>query len=362
MSDVIEYKCPNCGGAIAFNIATQNLKCPFCDTEYELEALKAYDDSLKKEADDFVWNTEAGGQWTEGETAGLKVYICQSCAGEIVGDDTLGSSRCPYCDSTIVMKEQFAGDLKPDYVIPFKLEKEEAKKAFAEHLLGKKLLDRRFVDENKIDEIKGVYVPFWLFDTALDADVSYKCSNSKSSRSGDYIITKTDYYLCNVEGSMGFDRIPVDGSSKMADDLMESLEPFDSSDAVPFQTAYMAGYMANRYDVELEESIDNINRRVKGSAEDVFMDQVTGFETKTVSSSRIKLKDSESKYALYPIWTLKINWKGKLYTFAMNGQTGKFVGDQLPENKAKSRMVSIVSTVVGTVAGLVAAFAIGIIF
>ncbi len=192
--------------------------------------------------------------------------------------------------------------------------------------------------------------------------MSYKCSNSKESRSGDYIVTRTDHYLCNVEGSLGFDYIPVDGSTKMADDLMESLEPFDFSDAVPFQTAYMAGYMADRYDVELEESIDNINRRVKGSAEEVFMGQITGFDTKTVSNSRIKLKDSEASYALYPVWTLKINWKGKLYTFAMNGQTGKFVGDELPENKAKSKTMAIIPSVIGTAAGLVAAVAIGILF
>ncbi len=145
----------------------------------------------------------------------------------------------------------------------------------------------------------------------------------------------------------------------MADDLMESLEPFDFSDAVPFQTAYMAGYMADRYDVELEESIDNINRRSQGQCRGGVHGSDHRFRHKTVSNSRIKLKDSEASYALYPVWTLKINWKGKLYTFAMNGQTGKFVGDELPENKAKSKTMAIIPSVIGTAAGLVAAVAIG---
>lgn len=357
MADVMEYKCPNCGGAIAFDISSQKLKCPFCDTEFEPETLKSYDEELNKQKDSFNWDTDAGGEWAEGETAGLHVYMCQSCGGEIVGDETLASSRCPYCDSTIIMKEQFRGDLKPDYVIPFKLDKEAAKNAFRHHLLGKKLVSKQFLNENRIDEIKGVYVPYWLFDTSLDADVSYRCTNVMSVRSGDYIVTTTDHYMVNVEGSLSFENIPVDGSTKMADDLMESLEPFDFSEAVPFQTAYLAGYMADRYDVTVEGSLDNISRRVKGSAAQVFMNAVTGFGSRTVANSYVHLNDSDAKYALYPVWLLKIRWQDKIYTYAMNGQTGKFVGDKIPEGEGLAKKMSIIPTVIGVVAGALLAAA-----
>ena len=365
MADVMEFKCPNCSGALAFDIASQNLKCPFCGSEFNPEELKSMDEDLNEEkpieseaagsdayGEELNWDTSAGGQWGAGETDGLNIYVCQSCGGEIVGDATLASSKCPYCDSTIVMKSQFSGDLKPDYVIPFKLDKEAAKKAFAEHMLGKKLVSKQFINENRIDEIKGVYVPYWLFDTDLDADVTYECTRSMSAREGDYIVTTTDYYDCNVEGSLGFENIPVDGSTKMANDMMESLEPFDFGEAVPFQTAYLAGYMADRYDVDLEASISSISRRVKGSAAQVFSDQVTGFNSKVIKHNHIRLKDNEAKYALYPIWLLKIKWDGRMYTFAMNGQTGKFVGDKLPEETGLAKKMTLIPTLIGAVAGL----------
>ena len=121
-------------------------------------------------------------------------------------------------------------------------------------------------------------------------------------------------------GSIGFERVPVDGSSKMADDLMESIEPYNFEDAVDFQTAYLAGYMADKYDVTAEQSIERANERVKQSTEDVFADTVTGYATVVPESTSIQLKNGKAKYALYPVWMLTTSWNGNNYIFAMNGQ------------------------------------------
>ena len=84
MSTLLEYKCPCCGGAIAFDSASQKLKCPYCDTEFDVETLKSYDEDLKKETpDDMKWQTEAGKEWQEGEAEGMRVYVCDSCGGEL---------------------------------------------------------------------------------------------------------------------------------------------------------------------------------------------------------------------------------------------------------------------------------------
>ena len=130
--------------------------------------------------------------------------------------------------------------------------------------------------------------------------------------------------------------MPVDGSSKMPDDLMESIEPYDFSDAVDFQTAYLAGYLADKYDVSAEQSVEKANARVKKSTEEVFASTVHGYETVDVEISNIRLHGGTAKYALYPVWLLNTTWNGNKYTFAMNGQTGKFVGD-LPVDKAAVR-------------------------
>ena len=137
MAALQEYKCPCCSGKIEFDPSLQKMKCPYCDTEFDMDTLKQYDDALTQDsADDMSWGSGAGSEWQEGETEGMRVYQCKSCGGEVIGDETLGATSCPYCGNPIVMMGQFAGDLKPDLVIPFKLDKKAAK-------AGRKLSARR---------------------------------------------------------------------------------------------------------------------------------------------------------------------------------------------------------------------------
>ena len=331
MAVLQEYKCPCCGGAIAFDSGSQKMKCPFCDTEFEMEALAAYDSELKNEtADDLQWKTSNATPWQED---GIRSYVCKSCGGEIIGDENTAATACPYCGNPVVMMEQFSGTLKPDLVIPFKLDKKAALAALKRHYEGKKLLPKVFKDENHLQEIQGVYVPVWLFDTQAEADVRYRATQVRVWSDSRYDYTQTSYFAVSRSGSLGFERIPVDGSTKMEDALMESIEPFDHKDAVDFQTAYLAGYLANKYDVDAEESIERANTRVRQSTEEAFAETTQGYTSVIPQYSSIRLQDGKVQYALYPVWLLNTKWNGKTYTFAMNGQTGKLVGD-LPMDKA----------------------------
>ena len=263
MAVLQEYKCPCCDGAIAFDSGIQKMKCPFCDTEFEMEALAAYDSELKNEtADDLQWKTSDATPWQED---GIRSYVCKSCGGEIIGDENTAATACPYCGNPVVMMEQFSGTLKPDLVIPFKLDKKAALAALKRHYEGKKLLPKVFKDENHLQEIQGVYVPVWLFDTQAEADVRYRATQVRVWSDSRYDYTQTSYFAVSRSGSLGFERIPVDGSTKMDDALMESIEPFDHKDAVDFQTAYLAGYLANKYDVDAEEGIERANTRVRAN-------------------------------------------------------------------------------------------------
>ena len=163
----------------------------------------------------------------------------------------------------------------------------------------------------------------------------YRATRVRGWSDSKYNYTETCFYAIIRSGTLTFERVPVDGSSKMPDDLMESIEPFDFSQAVPFQTAYMAGYMADKYDVTAEDSINRANERVKVSTEDSFRNTVSGYAAVTAEASGIQLSKGISKYALYPVWLLNTTWNGVKYTFAMNGQTGKFVGN-LPVDKGKA--------------------------
>lgn len=336
MGDILEYKCPNCGGAISFDSGLQRMKCPYCDAEFDMEALKSKDEALNNEADgDLQWSTNAGTEWAEGEADGLRSYVCKSCGGEIVGDENMAATSCPYCDNPVVMTGQLSGALRPDYVIPFKLDKNAAKAGLSKHLSGKFLLPKVFKSQNHIDEIKGLYVPFWLFDADVDADIRYRATKLRHWSDSRYDYTETSYYDVRRAGKVAFDHIPVDGSTKMDDDLMESIEPFNFSDSTDFQTAYLVGYLADKYDVSAEQSIDRANRRVRKSTEQVFASTVSGYTSSVPEHTNIRLENGVAKYTLYPVWLLNTSWNGKKYTFAMNGQTGKFVGD-LPVDKGKA--------------------------
>ncbi|MBE6563060.1 MAG: hypothetical protein E7660_04925 [Ruminococcaceae bacterium] len=348
MAVLQEYKCPCCGGAIAFDSAVQKMKCPYCDTEFEMESLASYDAELKKEIpDDMSWGDGAGGEWDEGEADGLASYVCKSCGGEIVCDENTAATSCPYCSNPVVMMGKLSGSLKPDYVIPFKIDKKAAKEALGKHYLGKRLLPKVFKDQNHIDEIKGIYVPFWIFDADANGSVRYKATRVRMWSTEDFDYTETSFYSVVREGSLSFEKVPVDGSSKIDDALMESIEPFDFSEAVDFQTAYLAGYFADKYDVDAGESIDRANERIKKSTEEVLASTVEGYSTTTPEYSSVQLKNGNAKYALYPVWLLNTSWNGNTYTFAMNGQTGKFVGDLPLDKKAYRKWLFALTGIIG---------------
>lgn len=348
MSDQMEYKCPACGGSLAFDSASQKLKCPFCDSIYELNQFETQESGQQEttarnqnapggqgaqpESSGMDWTVEPGSQWGEGEEDGMNVLSCSSCGGEIVCEETTASASCPYCGSPVVLKGKLSGMLKPDYIIPFKLDKKQAKEALKRHVASKKLVPSLFKSENHIDEIKGVYVPFWLFDASVAANISYNGEKTRTWSDADYKYIEHNFYRIYRAGYVAFDHVPVDGSEKMPDDLMESIEPFDFREAVDFKTAYLAGFMADKYDVDAQASIEAANARIRRSTEEAFRDTVTGYTGVIPEESYINLQNGIAKYALYPVWLLNTKWQGQVYSFAMNGQTGKFVGD-LPMDK-----------------------------
>ena len=332
MAALQEYKCPCCGGAVAFDAGLQKIKCPYCDTEFDMEAMSACDSELEQIPQESL-NWESGSTDTWQEEDGMRSFVCKSCGGEIISDASTAATACPFCGNPVVMMDQFSGALKPGCVIPFKLDKEAAVAALKRHYGGKRLLPKVFKDENHLQEIQGLYVPVWLFDAGAEADVRYRATRVRSWSDSRYDYTQTSYYALSRGGQIGFTGIPVDGSSKMDDALMESIEPFDLSQAVDFRTAYLAGYLADKYDVDAEQSIQRANERVKKTTEEAFVSTAEHYTSVVPEFSSIRLHNGKNRYALYPVWVLNTKWNDKFYTFAMNGQTGKLVGD-LPMDKA----------------------------
>ena len=335
MAEIHEFECPSCGGIMEFDVAAQSLCCPYCGRkmdieEYEKETEKPDGEVPAAGAPDS--GTEEAQGWTAEETENMRVYVCDSCGAEIVGSPTEAAGCCPYCGSNILMKGQFADALRPDGVIPFQLDKQAAKQAYQKHLKGKKLLPAMFRSENHIKKIQGLYVPFWLFDGDAVGEITMTGEKTSSRRSGKTVYTDHRVYEIRRAGTMSFRDVPTDGSMRMDDTLMEAIEPFDASKIVPFRSAYLAGFRADRYDVDEDQRKQRAEQRMRSSVEQTLVQQVTGYDSTTPPKLEAEIRNLRSRYVLYPVWILSTRWKGETFTFAMNGQTGKMVGD-LPMDK-----------------------------
>ena len=307
------------------------MKCPYCDTEFDPNEFLAADDGLSSAAPS---NGEAADDYfTDGE--GMRMYVCESCGGEIMTDSTTAATTCPFCGNAVVMQGNFSGILKPDIVVPFKLDRESAKEALLNFCRKKPLLPSDFVMENRIDEIKGVYVPFWLYSADADADISFKATRTRAWSDFRYNYVETSYYRLERSGSLGFEGVPVDGSTKMTDEIMESIEPFDWSQAVDFQTAYLSGFFADKYDVTSDECRPRAKERMENSLVSAVKNTIGGYNTVSLETASVDLSDERVRYGLLPVWMLTTSWRGKKFTYAMNGQTGKFTG-KLPVSAGKA--------------------------
>jgi len=322
------YQCPACTGPLRFLPDSGRTECEYCGSVYELAEIEAL---YGKEEE---WDTsELTEDWGE-DAAGMKVYSCPSCTAELICDETTAASTCPYCGNPTVVPQQLSGALKPDYVIPFKLEKEDAVAALKKHYGKRFFLPKSFTSGNHIQQVQGVYVPFWLFDGKAYGSTAYDASRSKTFTKGKYRITETMHYQVTRAGSLEFEKVPVDGSKKMPDGHMDSIEPYDYQELKPFSTAYLPGFLADKYDISAEESRGRAEDRCEQSLQTELRKTVVGYDAVNQTGKQIRIQRGKVQYALLPVWMLNTKWQGQDFLFAMNGQTGKLVGD-LPVDRAK---------------------------
>ena len=332
---VVNYQCPNCDAPLKFSPESGEVKCEYCGSSFPVAVLeKLYNDSQMTDEDVEWGDVTPGTAWDENEESSFQVYSCPSCGAEIICDENTISTSCVYCGNQTILNGRLSGTLKPDYIIPFKKTKEDAVAALTGLYKGKKLLPKAFKNQNHIEEIKAVYVPFWLFDSGVEARIVYDATRSNVVLTDEEEITTIRHYRAMREGEMHFNKIPVDGSTKMEDRYMDAIEPFNYDDLVPFAKSYLPGYLAEKYDVDAEESTERVSERIFNSIQ-LACERTLSYDTHSVKNKQIHLKDNSAKYALMPVWMLSTRWKNKNYMFAMNGQTGSMIGD-LPVSKGRA--------------------------
>lgn len=308
--DVITYKCPHCGAPIAYDAAQSSFHCEFCGSDV------AKEDIIRQE-----------GEAAEAAAAEKLVeYHCPSCGADLITDENTAATFCRYCGSPTIVKRNLEGAFRPDLIIPFRISKEKAQDIFKKWCHKGRFTPKGFYNRQQMEKITGIYVPFWLFDCEMTADMAGTAKKIRVWRSGDteYTNTKNFYFARSAE--LSFQKVPADGSSHMDNELMDALEPYQYQEMVPFELPYLSGFAAEKYDEEAEKVFARVDQRITQASEGMLLQTVSGYSAHTVQQRNKRYTKTKPNYALLPVWMLRCRSKDKTYTFAVNGQSGKVVG------------------------------------
>lgn len=339
---VADYKCPSCLSTLKFNPKTQKWNCEYCNSEFGLNDLKENDIKYQN----------------IGKNQKIDIYSCSNCGAEIITDSNTVATFCVYCKSTAIIKNRLVDEHKPNKIIPFATTREEAINAFKKMCSKRILVPKAFKNQKNIEEIEGVYIPFWLFDINCSGSLLYKAQKEDARDERNYRVITTKYYNVEREGTIYFNNIPVDGSINFDDAAMNSIEPFDYSGLTDFHYGYLSGFYAEKYGLTDSDVCHIAMDRAKSSFIEYLEDDISGYTRKSLSEENIDNSITKIQYVLLPVWLLNIKYKNKFRTFAMNGQTGKMAGN-LPIDKLKLFILAVIIFILLFIAVVSCFYAVG---
>lgn len=353
MSTVINYKCPNCGADMAFDSQTGQLRCESCgrtdkieemagnnahtggDFSYEMDEddIKAANSAFNSDYADPSEEDNPSNHSTFGENEAIE-YHCNNCGAVLITDSQTTATTCSFCGAGVVLGDRLSGSLAPAKVIPFSINKAQAQEAFKKWCKKGLLTPRDFMTADRIKNITGIYVPFWLYELNGRGEALATCTRVRTYTAGDWIYTETKYYQVYRKVDLNYTRIPCDASKKMEDNMMDKLEPYQYSNLKDFNMPYLAGYIAEKYDFNDEQMLPRIKDRVSSYVDNYIRSTINGYTTVNFHQKDINIRKKQADYTLMPVWMVCYDYKQAEHIFAMNGQTGKVVGKP-PISKAK---------------------------
>lgn len=337
---VITYKCPNCDGGLAFDPASQKYHCEYCLSDFsqtELDELQP--DHVEGPANEQRPDNE---QRQDPEYKGSRavLYTCPSCGAQIVTDDTTAATFCYYCHNPVVLAGRLEGTFEPDYVIPFKIDRKRAEEIFSQWIAKKRYVPEAFYNKNQVESMSGVYFPYWLYGCRVDGELDAKGTKLRTWDTAGMRYTERQIYDVKRQGTMAVDHVARGGLRKANRQLVDGVLPYQMADKKKFSMGYLSGFLAENRDMEKEQFAVDVQTEVKQFALQSLQSQAGSYNSMEVKRREADIRDEIWSYALLPVWTLTYNDKdrGKIYYFALNGQTGKVCG-KLPVDTRKLTML-----------------------
>ncbi len=303
------YDCPGCGGNLKFDIPTQRLKCGYCNNDYDPYQITKDKDG--EEQRDFE----------------ATIFTCPQCGGEILSTDNTAAGFCSFCGASTILTSRIVKEKKPNYIIPFQKTKEDCKREYQK-------LMRRFIyapsglkDPDKINGFRGIYMPYWVY--FFSQKTSLKLKGSTSSRKGDYVYTR--HYDLVGDLDAYYKGINFDGSSSFADNISESIAPYDVKHMKEFTPSILSGFYADTNDLGKELYNDD--------AKQIADDETLQFVKKNKEFSRYNMtvpgnltssfntKTESVDLAMFPVWFMSYKNNDRVTYATVNGQTGKVYAD-----------------------------------
>lgn len=381
----MDYKCPSCSAKVDFNQMTQTWDCSNCGSKFTQDQLNnnvstvsandvanvvsnngmiqnnvtsfpaINNDPVNTNSETPIVNQEAQQKVTmeqnvnnnpapkipevketsaiftqklpkETDLKGLIQYTCKSCGTTMYTDPSSAVPFCVYCGNGVLDRIAIEEEPAPTLIIPFKKTRKDAVNAFKAFIKNKPLTPKEFrkiVDPNKII---GVYVPFWAYDMTCDGNISFHCADVERWADNDYRYIKTSKFDTNIFSHLDFSKVLVNASNHFPIEAMNELEPYDFEELVDFNHGYLNGFMAEKSDKDEEAAYVTANERT--------MQQCIEESKKEVGHQKVELKENHlylSKKAtnsiLLPVYMVPVKYKDKNYLIAMNGQTGKVIGE-----------------------------------
>lgn len=340
------FRCKNCGGNVVYSPERKKMFCPFCESEDSEEredgVIVTSEAETGQPAPGVDAQTQEGG--TTGTTAQTKsaignaqqkvTKVCPNCGGEIPMTAATSATRCPYCDNYLIVDDQISGTYTPHMLIPFKMGKEGCKQLIRSKFEKCVFAPTDFLSEVRLNGIHGDYVPFWFYDYNTNCTFHGEGTKVRSWTTGNTQYTETSYYDIVRDMDIDFDKIPVDASVGMPDDVMDLMEPFDYKEMQEFKPEYLSGFYSERYNMTSDLVESRAKAKMQEDAKKMLNDSYSGYSSVRKMVENVSVTDSSVNYGLLPVWKYDYTYKGKEYPFYVNGQTGKLVGIA-PISKAK---------------------------
>ena len=305
------FKCKNCGGNAVYHPDKKAMWCPHCDSLDSQERL----DSENMET-------------------------CTNCGAplEQVGEFT-SALKCSHCGAYIILKDRVEGKHRPHLILPFEISKEKAVEIIRKEFGNRILTPDSFLTHASLESFEGSYVPFWLYDYLSTIHYEGKATKVRVYRSGQYEVTETSHYQVVREMDIHFDKVPIDASKRMADDIMDLMEPYEYKALQDFEEKYMSGFQGEVVNFDENQEEERAINKMKGSAETLLAETISGYTTCIPVHKDIDMVKQKAQFALLPVWVYRYQFRGKEYVYHVNGQNGKVIG-KTPTDKRKAWVYS----------------------